>query len=156
MRKQVASFILDKMSKDKDIVVITPDMGYGILDEIRDTYPERFFNSGIAEQLAVNMAVGLALSGKKPWIYGIITFTLYRALEQIRNYVVKMQLPIKFALVGKDLTYRALDHSHWALEDKLVCDAIGLRYLEPRTDIELNNMLRIMYEANKPLYLRLG
>lgn len=131
MRKTWARLIHEEMKHDKDIVVITPDMGYGVLDKIRDDFPDRYFNVGIAEALATNVAVGMSLAGKKPWVYGIITFTLYKGLEQIRNYVVELNLPIKYALVGKDKTYAQLDRSHWATEDKEIAEAIGFPYFEP-------------------------
>ena len=156
MRRTWARLLHAEMKKDKDIVVITPDMGYGILDKIRDDFPERFYNVGIAETLATNMAVGLALAGKKPWIYGIITFTLFKALEQVRNYVCLLSLPVKYALVGKDKTYSQLDCSHWALEDQKIAEAIGLTCIEPPSKDWLNaNWQSISYCTN-PLYLRMS
>jgi transketolase len=155
MRCTWAKLLYEEMQKDDKIVLITPDMGYGVLDQIRDDFPERFYNVGIAETLATNMAVGLALSGKKPWVYGIITFTLYKALEQIRNYVIGQNICVKYALCGKDKTYAQLDISHWALEDKKIAEAIGLTCHEPDSKETLELLWPDYLSSNKPFYLRL-
>jgi len=155
-RKAWASLIHEQMKTDKDIVVITPDMGYNVLDEIQRDYPDRYFNVGIAETLATNMAVGMALSGKKPWIYGLISFTIYKALEQIRNYVVDLDLPVKYALSGKEKAYSPIGISHWALEDKQITEAIGLTCIEPMTLDWLKENWVSLNRCTNPFYLRLS
>ena len=156
MRRTWAALLHAEMAKDKDIVVICPDMGYGVLDKIRDDYPDRYYNCGIAETLATNMAVGLALSGKKPWVYGVICFTLYKALEQIRNYVVELKLPVKYALAGKNKVYSPIGISHWATEDKEIMSAIGLACFEPIDKEELETGMAGLIKAEYPVYIRMA
>lgn len=160
MRRTWATLLHERMKHDKNIIVCCADMGYGILDEIQRDYPDRFFNVGIAEQLATLMAVGFALSGKSVWVYGIITFTLYKSLEQIRNYVIGYNLPIIYALVGKDKTYAQLDISHWALEDKEIAKAIGLCCYEPIDKEDLEKAFKdtdgIFNHVKGPMYIRMA
>jgi transketolase len=144
------------MAKNPKIIVLCADMGNDVLDDIKRDYPERFYNVGIAETLLTNMAVGLALAGKKPWIYGVICFTLYKALEQIRNYVVELKLPVKYALAGKDKVYSPIGISHWATEDKEIMGAIKLACYEPESKEALAAEMDSLLKAEYPLYIRMA
>ena len=45
-RKLFAELLFNEMAVNEDIYLVTGDLGYGLWDKIRDTYPERFFNVG--------------------------------------------------------------------------------------------------------------
>ena len=60
MRMVFAQTLTQLAREDKDICLVTPDMGYSILDCFEKEFPDRFFNVGIAEQNAVSVAAGLA------------------------------------------------------------------------------------------------
>ena len=64
MRKVFAKLLEDEMSQNKDIFLITADLGYGLWDSIRENYEDRAINVGSAEQLALGACVGLAMEGK--------------------------------------------------------------------------------------------
>ena len=87
MRKEFAKLLLERMKQDSDIYLVTADLGYGLWDEIRDNFPERFFNVGSSEMVALGACVGMAMEGKKPFFYSITPFALYRPFEIIRNYI---------------------------------------------------------------------
>ena len=87
MRKKFSSKLHSEMSTNKDIVVLTGDLGYGLWDRIKIDYPDRFFNFGSSEQLMLGAACGMAMEGKIPVVYSITPFLLYRPFEFIRNYV---------------------------------------------------------------------
>ena len=69
MRKLFAKVVLEEMSINPNIVLITADMGYGLWDNVKDTYPNRYYNVGSAEQLMIGFAGGFALEGKIPICY---------------------------------------------------------------------------------------
>ena len=71
MRKLFSELLHKEMSKDRDIVLITGDLGYGLWDRIRIDYSDRFYNVGSAEQLMMGVATGFALEGKIPIVYSI-------------------------------------------------------------------------------------
>ena len=98
MRKAFSERLHLEMAKNKDIVVLTGDLGYGLWDRIRIDYQDRFFNVGSSEQLMMGMASGMAMEGKIPVVYSITPFLLYRPFEFIRNYVDHEKLPVK--LIG--------------------------------------------------------
>tara|TARA_R110000765_G_scaffold213783_2_gene318799 strand:+ start:127 stop:567 length:441 start_codon:yes stop_codon:yes gene_type:complete len=108
------------MGKNPSIYLITGDLGYGLWDQIRIDYPERFINAMSSEQLMMGMATGLAMEGKIPVVYSITPFLLYRPFEFIRNYLDHEKIPVKLVGGGRNDDYGHLGFSHWAPEDKEV------------------------------------
>ncbi|HJQ59053.1 MAG TPA: 1-deoxy-D-xylulose-5-phosphate synthase, partial [Vineibacter sp.] len=99
--------LVSEAARDRRIVAITAAMPSGTgLDAFARTYPERFFDVGIAEQHAVTFAAGLASEGFKPFAAIYSTF-LQRAYDQVVHDVAIQRLPVRFAidragLVGAD------------------------------------------------------
>ena len=71
MRKLFFDYLCKTMEKDDNIVVLTGDLGYGLLDKIRNTHTNRFFNVLSSEQLMIGMAVGMTMEGKIVVCYSI-------------------------------------------------------------------------------------
>ena len=117
MRKTFINTLIDLARADKDIVLITPDMGFSVLEPFFEEFPERSINCGIAEQNAVSIASGLALMGKKPYVYTIIPFLIGRAYEQVRLDVAYMNTNVKLIGIGAGFTYGAAGATHHAIED---------------------------------------
>ncbi|MBW2681295.1 MAG: 1-deoxy-D-xylulose-5-phosphate synthase, partial [Deltaproteobacteria bacterium] len=99
--------ILQMAKEDERIVAVTAAMPEGTgLVKFAETYPDRFFDVGIAEQHAVTFAAGLAAEGFKPVVAIYSTF-LQRAYDQILHDVCLEALPVVFAvdrggIVGED------------------------------------------------------
>ncbi len=93
--------------KDERIVAITSAMCDGTgLQEFRKKFPERFYDVGIAESAAVDIAAGLAKTGMRPVVCIYSTF-LQRSFDQIFQEVALQNLPVVFCvdragLVGSD------------------------------------------------------
>ena len=81
MRNSVIETIVKKAKTDKNIVFLTGDLGSNCLEIFEDAYPDRYYNCGIAEQNMLSMASGLAMEGKKVFIYSIGNFNTLRVLE---------------------------------------------------------------------------
>ena len=105
MRRECAALLLEEMSVNDRIRVITADLGFGVLDHIRTAYPDRFYNVGAAEQLMIGAAVGMADSGLIPVCYSMSSFILYRPFEFLRNYVDYERIPVKLIGSGRDKDY---------------------------------------------------
>jgi 1-deoxy-D-xylulose-5-phosphate synthase len=99
--------LVDAARTDSRVVAITAAMPSGTgLDAFAKTYPDRFFDVGIAEQHAVTFAAGLAAQGMRPFCAIYSTF-LQRAYDQVVHDVAIQNLPVRFAidragLVGAD------------------------------------------------------
>ena len=156
MRKQLAKLLLNEMQSNPNIYLVTGDLGYGLWDNIRDTYPNRFFNVGSSEMAMMGMAIGLAMEGKIPFVYSITPFAIYRPFEMIRNYINHENIPVKILGGGRDEEYGYLGFSHWASEDIAALNVFeNLIKFKPRTQEELENAFKFAINENKPTYINL-
>jgi transketolase len=110
--------------KNKDIVVVTADMGAPSLDRFRIDLPGQFINVGIAEQNAILVASGLAMTGKRAFVYAIAPFITLRCLEQIRVENSIMNIPITIVGVGAGFGYEDSGPTHHMVEDISVMRAM--------------------------------
>lgn len=156
MRRTFAEELYKHMEVNKDIWLVTGDLGYGMWDKIRDEFPDRFLNTGAAEVAMMDIAVGLALSGKIPFVYSITPFLLYRPFEVLRTYINHEKIPVKLVGSGRDKDYAHDGISHWA-EDALnvlgILPNIGCSF--PASKDEIPELVRDMVEINKPVFVSL-
>lgn len=150
MRRKFASDLYSLMSRDEKIVLITADMGYGMLDKIRDDFPDQFYNVGAAELVMMGMAVGLALEGKIPVTYSITPFLLFRPFEVIRNYINHERIPVIMVGSGRDDDYKDGGFSHYAGDHDILKKFRNIVFLSG-DDFDLNE---IIY-SGRPTYLNL-
>ena len=124
MRNTFIHTLIEEAKKDERIFLITPDMGYSVLESFRDLFPDRFLNVGIAEQNAVGVATGLALSGKIVYVYSIIPFVTMRCFEQVRVDVAYMNTNVRLVGVGAGLSYGPAGATHHSIEDIAIMRAL--------------------------------
>jgi len=155
-RRLFADIIYKKMLKNKNIWVITGDLGYKMWDQVRNKFPERFLNVGAAEQSMLDIAVGLALEGKTPIVYSITTFLLYRPFETIRNYINREEIPVKLIGSGRDRDYIHDGFSHWAQEDRKVLKIFkNIQVHWPNSIEDIPGLINKMLSSKKPWYINL-
>ena len=146
----------NKMTENKDIWVVSMDLGYGMLNNIRDNFPERYINVGAAEQAGMGLAVGLAKEGKIPFVYSITPFLLYRPFETIRNYIHNEQIPVKLVGGGRGRDYEHDGPSHWAEEDEKIMDLLpNIKAHWPHTKEEMAPMVDLAVSDPRPYYINL-
>ena len=117
MRKIFIKQLVKAATKNKKIVLIVGDLGYGIVEPFKKKFPDRFFNAGVAEQSMAGLAAGLALKGFHVFIYSIANFPTFRCAEQIRNDIDYHNLSVTIVAVGSGLGYGNLGYSHHAIQD---------------------------------------
>lgn len=100
LRKRFFDNLLEIAKEDRDVIFLTGDLGYSFMEEFQEKYPNQFYNCGIAEQNMVSVAAGLALGGKKPYVYSNAIFLAMRALEQIRDDIAYPNLNVKLIGTG--------------------------------------------------------
>ncbi len=143
--------------EDKAICLVTPDMGYSILDCFEKEFPDRFFNVGIAEQNAVSVAAGLALSGKKPYVYSIIPFVTMRCFEQIRVDVAYMNTNVKLVGVGAGFEYGSAGYTHQGVEDLSVMRCLpNMIVCAAGDNREMEEIVKLSTQIKTPMYMRIG
>ena len=142
---------------DDRIFLLTADMGYSVFETFRDEFPDRFLNTGIAEQNAISIAAGLASRGKIVFVYSIIPFVTMRCFEQVRLDLAYNFMNVKLVGVGAGLTYGPLGSSHHALEDIAIMRSLpDMTVLCPGDPIETRELIKRSYEYEGPVYIRLG
>lgn len=156
MRKECAQLLLDEMSVNDRIRVVTADLGFGILDHIRNAYPDRFYNVGAAEQLMIGVGIGMAEEGLIPVCYSMSSFLLYRPFEFLRNYVNYEQIPVKLLGSGRDKDYSHDGITHWAHDDEEVLSSLpNIEVYKPLGLEELEIDFKDWIDSTKPAYLNL-
>ena len=91
MRDNFIATLLKLVESNPNIILITGDLGFGVLDEFIKKYPDNFINAGVAEQNMMGIATGLAMEGKIVFTYSIANFPTLRCLEQIRNIILQFR-----------------------------------------------------------------
>lgn len=143
------------MKVNDNIIVVTGDLGYGLFDRIRAEFPTRFFNVGAAEQTMMGVAVGLAMSGKIPFVYSITPFLLFRPFETIRNYINHENLNVKLIGSGRDKDYAHDGFSHDASDDDVMIHFKNIACMWPTESNDMNSILQTMLSTTDPVYLNL-
>lgn len=156
MRRTFAQELHKQMTLDTNIVVLVGDLGFGMFDQIRVDYPSRFINCGAAEQAMLDMAVGLALSGKKPFVYSITNFLLYRPFETLRTYINAENIPVILCASGRDCDYEHDGISHQSVDAKQILDCLpNIVQYWPETKEEIPNLVKQMAESTQPSFISL-
>ena len=117
MRNIFINKLIQASKKDIDIILLTSDLGFNAFESYREKYPDQFYNVGAAENNMVGVGSGLALKGKKVFIYSIIPFLIFRCFEQIRNIICHNDLNVKLIGAGGGFSYGNQGVSHNATED---------------------------------------
>ena len=157
MRDAFVRILLEEMAADDRIVLITGDLGFGVLQPVWDRYPGRILNAGIAEQGMIGMAAGLASTGRIVLVYSIGNFPTLRPLEQIRNDCAYPGANVKVVCVGGGFVYGSLGMSHHATEDMAVMRALpGVTCFAPGDPAEAEAATRAAIHTEGTCYLRLG
>jgi len=157
MRDTFVRSLLEEARSDPSIILITGDLGYGVLEDFQRELPNQFINAGVAEQTMMGMAAGVASTGKRVFVYSIGNFPTLRCLEQIRNDVCLMNNSVVIVSVGAGYAYGSQGYTHHALEDMAVLRALpNMEVIAPADQRETEILTRMLVKSRKPSYLRLG
>ncbi|MDD5692767.1 MAG: transketolase [Candidatus Omnitrophica bacterium] len=133
-RKEVVDILLPYFRKDKRLYLLVCDMGFGVVDKLKNEFPGRVINCGIMEQGTVGIAAGMSMSGLIPIVYSIVNFLVYRSLEQVRNDVALQKLNVKFISTGVNDYFKFLGPSHCCGRDDLaLMKLIKIKTYDPYT-----------------------
>lgn len=157
MRDTFVRTLIGLAKENKNIELITGDLGFGVLKPFWEQLPDQFTNAGIAEQNMTTVAAGMALEGKIVFTYSIGNFPTLRCLEQIRNDCAYHQANVKIVCVGGGFVYGSLGMSHQATEDLAILRALpDVVVLAPGDLVEAEKATKAMVNYPGTCYLRLG
>lgn len=157
MRDAFVRTLIEIAKQDKNVLLVTGDLGFGVLKPYWEQLPNQFINIGIDEQNMTGFAAGLSFEGKTVFTYSIGNFPTLRCLEQIRNDCAYHNANVKIVCVGGGFVYGALGMSHHATEDLGVMRALpGITIFAPADLAEAEAATRAVYKQPGTCYLRLG
>lgn len=157
MRDSFVRSVLKLAKNDKNIEIVTGDLGFGVLRPFWEEMPDQFINAGIAEQNMTAMAAGMAIEGKTVFTYSIGNFPTLRCLEQIRNDCAYHRANVKIVCVGGGFVYGSLGMSHHATEDLAVMRSLpDVTVFAPADKVEAAAVAKAAAELHGTCYIRLG
>ncbi len=155
-RDTVFSVVHEIARADRNVVVLTNDMGALGIDKIREELPAQVVNVGISEQNMMSMAGGLALAGKSVFVYGIVAHITARCFEQIKLDICVPGLPVTLLGVGAGLSYGVDGPTHHGVEDIAIMRALGgLQIFNPADGPCADLSVRAAYASRLPAYVRM-
>lgn len=157
MRKTSLDAVFDLSKTDNRVVFIGSDLGVGVLDEMKQTMPDRFIMEGVAEQHIIGMAAGMAMEGFTPFVNTIASFITRRCYEQIAIDLCLHNLPVRLIGNGGGAVYAPLGPTHLAFEDIAILRSLpNMTILAPCDANEMRHLIPLTRHCDGPIYIRLA
>lgn len=143
-----------QMAENENIYLLTGDLGFGLFDNHIQDFPERVKSVGASEQAMLGVAVGLALKGKRVFVYTITSFFL-RAAETISLYLMHEKIPVQLVGGGRNDDYKHDGQSHDAYHAQLFLRVPSIKNLYPLDKSEISTMVTYMAGTDQPSFISL-
>lgn len=152
--KAFSDALMKLAKEDKTITAITAAMPEGTgLAPFRETYPERFYDVGIAEEHAATFAGGLATQGLRPLVAVYSSFS-QRCYDQIQQDICLQNLPVVFAFDRAGVVGEDGPTHHGVFDLSLFRNIPNIYIAAPADENELQHLLKTAFEAKAPFILR--
>ncbi|MBU0477594.1 1-deoxy-D-xylulose-5-phosphate synthase [bacterium] len=156
MRDAFFNKLYEIAKNDRNVIVVSADMGAPSLDKFRRDLPSQFINVGIAEQNMVTVATGLALTGKNVYTYAIMPFASLRCYEFIKVDFSLMNIGVTTIGVGSGFGYPDSGPTHHSTEDISALRALpNMTILNSSSNRMVEKFTEISYNMSTPCYIRL-
>ena len=156
MRDAFISVLTELAPQHPELLLLSGDLGFGVLNNFISHFPRQFLNVGVAEQNMSGLAAGLAMEGHTVFTYSIGNFPTLRCLEQVRNDICYHNANVKIVCIGGGMSYGAVGFSHHATEDLSILRSLpGMLVLSPCDLWEAAEAARYLVSHRGPAYLRL-
>lgn len=148
----------EQAKRDERIVAVTADVPDSVrFTKFRESWPERFFNFGIAEQNMMGAAAGLAREGKIPFVSVYAIFAALRALEQLRTDIAYPNLPVRICTTHSGISLGQAGPSHHSTEDISIMRSISnLVVIAPADGLATAMAMHAIKDYDGPVYMRLS
>ena len=144
MRNHLVGLIGEAARSQPDILFLTADLGFSVVEPLQESMGPRFINAGIAEANMITMAASLSFCGFQPYVYSITPFITARCYEQIRNDVCYHGAPVRLIGTAAGFSYGTLGPTHHALEDATIMATLpGMTVFSPATISELDRLFAL-------------
>ncbi len=156
MRNEFVDFLIKKLPCE-DVVFLTGDLGFSVLEPLKKPLGKRFINAGVAESMMTTLAAAFSTYNYKAFSYSITPFATFRCLEQIRNDVCYHNKDVTVVGIGCGFGYGPLGPTHHAVEDlAAVWSLPNMRVYHPADLNEAFACFEHSWNETGPKYLRLS
>ncbi len=148
---------LIRWAKDKpEVLVLSADLTSSCeADDFRDTYPDRFFSVGMAEQNMMSFAAGLAREGFFPYVHTFAVFICRRPFDQVAMSIAYPNLPVRLVGFLPGITTPG-GATHQAIDDVALMRILpNMTILECGDATDVESVLDIAQSVNGPVYIRM-
>lgn len=157
MRFEVIKAIYNAGVNDERFYFITGDYGHANTEEFKKNWQGRYFNGGMSEQNIIGMASGLALTGKKAFVYSIVPFITLRCYEQIKIDVCDHHADVVIIGGGEGFAYGDAGPTHYAIEDIGALRLLpNMKVVCPANPMETRQLTEQIIKMGGPAYIRIG
>ncbi|UML79652.1 transketolase family protein [Leptospira kirschneri] len=157
MRNTSLKSVYQLALQDPRVVYIGSDLGAGVLDEMKQNIPDRFYMEGVSEQHIVGMSAGMAMEGYIPYVNTIATFLTRRCFEQVAVDLCLHDLPVRLIANGGGIVYAPLGPTHLAVEDIAILRALpNMTIIAPCDAEEMKRLMPLTLDWPHPIYIRLA
>ena len=156
MRDAFIRRLFERAKGDANIIFVSNDFGAPSLDRFRRELPDQYINAGIAEQNIIAVAAGLAMAGKKVFVYSIASFITLRCFEQLKLDICCHRLPVTIIGVGACYSYPEDGPTHHATEDIAIMRTLaGMEIYSPADAGTAEELVDVVLQQRAPSYVRL-
>ena len=157
-RDSYGEALVELGEKYKNLVVLDADLASATKTVgFKNTYPDRFFDMGIAEQDMMGTAAGFAIEGKVPFASTFAMFATGRAYDQVRNSIAYPNLNVKIAATHAGVTVGEDGATHQSMEDiALMRSMPNMVVVSPSDDAQAHFLIEEAIKHNGPVYIRLA
>lgn len=174
-RKPFLETLTELARKDPRVIFIIGDVGWRFVENYKQEFPNQFLNAGAAEQNMMNLAVGMAREGWKPYVYTMVNFIVFRPYEQVRNNIAHGNANVKlFAVMGSSayaflgMSHNIYDVPNYAYtdneikvpsgvqEDQRLMDHLpNMKTYYPQNDFQVKQFMEFEHQRTGPAYFRI-
>ena len=150
--------LIELMGENPDIVCLEADLGSstGSVPKVREAFPDRFINVGVAEANMIGIAAGMANDGMIPFCATFTAFATRRVYDQLSISVAYANNPVNIIGVAPGVTTTFNGATHMCFQDMAIMRAMpNMRVYAPADAYELRSVLRYMADRKQPAYMQL-
>lgn len=157
MRQTAINAVYALAQRDPRVTFIGSDLSPGLLDAMKNAYPDRFYMEGVSEAHIIGMAAGMAMEGYMPFVNTIATFLTRRCFDQVAIDVCLENLPIRLLANGGGVVYAPLGPTHLAHEDIAILRALpNMTIVAPVDAAEMSRLMDATLNWPGPIYIRVA
>ncbi|MET1028991.1 MAG: transketolase C-terminal domain-containing protein [Dongiaceae bacterium] len=157
MRQTAINHVYNLAQRDPRVVFVGSDLSPGLLDPMKQAYPDRFYMEGVSEANVIGMAAGMAMEGYMPYVNTIATFLTRRCFDQLAIDVCLENLPVRLISNGGGVVYAPLGPTHLATDDIAILRALpNMTIVAPVDAAEITRLMDATLDWKGPLYIRLA